>query len=221
MGHFPSEKLRSGISKWLSSRHGGLPAQAAWVEVEGFRVARHSSSCEGCHWERKDELNTTAGSFALLGSVVRGDAGVVAKLREAGPIILGKASLSDWSLTLGRQMHPLAGVSSSGSSIGVAANLVTVSLGTEADGSILCPASFNSVVGIKPTVGLTSRAGVIPISPRQDTVGQRGAVLIDNLEIANIDKILNDTASGEAAALPVEFKLALNAYLNDLVDSPV
>lgn len=61
--------------------------------------------------------------------------------------------------------------SSSGSSISVAANLVPVSLGTETDGSILSPASFNSVVGIKPTVGLTSRAGVIPITPRQDTVG--------------------------------------------------
>jgi amidase len=61
--------------------------------------------------------------------------------------------------------------SSSGSAISVAANLVTVSLGTETDGSILCPSSFNSVVGIKPTVGLTSRAGVVPISPRQDTVG--------------------------------------------------
>jgi amidase len=61
--------------------------------------------------------------------------------------------------------------SSSGSSISVAANMVAVSLGTETDGSIICPASFNSVVGIKPTVGLTSRAGVIPISPRQDTVG--------------------------------------------------
>jgi len=61
--------------------------------------------------------------------------------------------------------------SSSGSAISVAANLVTVSLGTETDGSILCPSSMNSVVGIKPTVGLTSRAGVVPISPRQDTVG--------------------------------------------------
>lgn len=61
--------------------------------------------------------------------------------------------------------------SSSGPAISVAANMVSVTLGTETDGSIICPASFNSVVGIKPTVGLTSRAGVIPISPRQDTVG--------------------------------------------------
>ncbi|GMN48690.1 hypothetical protein TIFTF001_017851 [Ficus carica] len=265
----------------------------------------------------KDELNTTAGSFALLGSVVPRDAGVVTKLRKAGAIILGKASLSEWahfrSLTApngwsarggqGKNPYVLSADpcgSSSGPAISVAANLVTVSVGTETDGSILCPASSNSVVGIKPTVGLTSRAGVIPVTPRQDTVGpigrsvadavyvldvivgvdykdqatakaskyipyggykqflnsyglngkrlgivrnpffapgsgvdlqtfeyhfqtlrQRGAILIDNLEIANIDVILNFTLSGEAVASLAEFKLALNDYLKDLVVSPV
>ncbi|KAF3949663.1 hypothetical protein CMV_024495, partial [Castanea mollissima] len=192
--------------------------------------------------------------------------------------------------------------SSSGPAISVAANMVSVSLGTETDGSIICPADHNSVVGIKPTVGLTSRAGVIPISPRQDTIGpicrtvtdavyvldaivgfdprdyeatkaasvfippggyiqflnedglkgkilgvvrepfldsyngtsaipafehhlnvlrQRGATIVDNLEIANIDVILNVTLSGEATALLAEFKLSLNAYLKDLLVSPV
>ncbi|KAI3833229.1 hypothetical protein MKW92_023691 [Papaver armeniacum] len=136
----------------------------------------------------KDKLNTTAGSFALLKSVVPCDAGVVRKLRKSGALILGKASLSEWSNFRGTNIpsgwcgrggqgknpYNLSGDpcgSSSGSSISVAANLVTVSLGTETDGSILCPAGSNSVVGFKPTVGLTSRAGVIPISPRQDTVG--------------------------------------------------
>ncbi|KAI3846680.1 hypothetical protein MKX03_029143 [Papaver bracteatum] len=136
----------------------------------------------------KDRLNTTAGSFALLKSVVPRDAGVVRKLRKSGALILGKASLSEWSNFRGTNIpsgwcgrggqgknpYNLSGDpcgSSSGSSISVAANLVTVSLGTETDGSILCPASSNSVVGFKPTVGLTSRAGVIPISPRQDSVG--------------------------------------------------
>ncbi|WJX47114.1 amidase [Trifolium repens] len=135
----------------------------------------------------KDKLNTTAGSFALLGSVVPRDAGVVTKIREAGAIILGKATLSEWShyrsnaapsgwsARGGQGKNPYTldepCGSSSGSAISVAANLVSVSLGTETDGSILCPSSFNSVVGIKPTVGLTSRAGVVPISPRQDTVG--------------------------------------------------
>ncbi|KAA8545209.1 hypothetical protein F0562_019902 [Nyssa sinensis] len=136
----------------------------------------------------KDKLNTTAGSFALLGSVVPRDAGVVAKLRNAGAIILGKASLTGWSNFRslgatqgwsarggqGKNPYVLSATpcgSSSGSAISVVANMVTVSLGTQTNGSILCPASFNAVVGIKPTVGLTSRAGVIPVSPRQDSVG--------------------------------------------------
>ncbi|KAB1207484.1 hypothetical protein CJ030_MR7G000721 [Morella rubra] len=136
----------------------------------------------------KDKLNTTAGSYALLGSVVPRDAGVVKKLRKAGAIIIGKASLSEWAhfrsayapsgwsgrSGQGKNPYVLSADpcgSSSGSAISVAANLVAVSLATETDGSIICPSSHNSAVGIKPTVGLTSRAGVIPISPRQDTVG--------------------------------------------------
>ncbi|XP_039684394.1 probable amidase At4g34880 isoform X2 [Medicago truncatula] len=183
----------------------------------------------------KDKLNTTAGSFALLGSVVPRDAGVVTKLREAGAIILGKATLSEWSHFrtfgapngwsarggLGKNPYTLGEPcgSSSGSAISVAANLVTLSLGTETDGSILCPSNMNSVVGIKPTVGLTSRAGVVPVSPRQDTVGQRGAVLVDNLKIDNIDEIIS--GQSEQIALKFEFKLSVNAYLKDLVASPV
>ncbi|XP_056682347.1 probable amidase At4g34880 [Spinacia oleracea] len=136
----------------------------------------------------KDKLNTTAGSYALLGSVVPRDAGVVKRLRQAGAIILGKASLSEWAnfrstaapsgwcARGGQGQNPYnlsenpCG-SSSGSAIAVAANLAAITLGTETDGSILCPSSTNSVVGIKPTLGLTSRAGVIPITPTQDTVG--------------------------------------------------
>jgi len=135
-----------------------------------------------------DKLNTTAGSFALLGSVVSQDAGVVKRLREAGAVILGKASLSEWAhfrsnnapsgwcARAGQGKNPYVlsadpSGSSSGSAIAVAANLVTVTLGTETNGSILSPSAANSVVGIKPTVGLTSRSGVIPLSPRQDSVG--------------------------------------------------
>ncbi|GLT30712.1 hypothetical protein SLA2020_055030 [Shorea laevis] len=136
----------------------------------------------------KDKMNTTAGSYALVGSIVAQDAGVVAKLRRAGAIILGKASLSEWAHSRSRKapsgwcgrsgygLNPYnfsadpCG-SSSGSAISTAANMVAVSLGTETAGSILCPSFANSIVGIKPTVGLTSRAGVIPITPRQDTVG--------------------------------------------------
>ncbi|KAK7258042.1 hypothetical protein RIF29_32437 [Crotalaria pallida] len=266
----------------------------------------------------KDKLNTTAGSFALLGSVVPRDAGVVSKLRKAGAIILGKASLSEWahfrSLSAPNGFSPRGGQgknpyvltadpcgSSSGSAISTAANLVAASLGTETDGSILCPASSNSVVGIKPTVGITSRDQVIPVSPRQDTVGtlgrtvsdavyildviagidyndpatttwskyipqggfkqylnpdglkgkrlgivrnpffgllgdsqvtqafekhfqtlrKEGAIVVDNLEIANVGIILNPNKSGEAVATVAEFKLSLNAYLKNLVISPV
>ncbi|MCL7047149.1 hypothetical protein MKW94_001608 [Papaver nudicaule] len=151
----------------------------------------------------KDKLNTTAGSFALLGSVVPRDAGIVRKLRRAGALILGKASLSEWahvrSFSIpngwsarggqGKNPYVLSGDpcgSSSGSAIAAAANMVAVSLGTETDGSILCPASYNSVVGIKPTVGLTSRAGVVPVSPRQDTIGPICRTVTDAVYILDI-----------------------------------
>ncbi|KAK4356151.1 hypothetical protein RND71_025122 [Anisodus tanguticus] len=118
-----------------------------------------------------DKLNTTAGSYALLGSQVSRDDTVVERLRNAGALILGKATM-----TLLKMKNPYVERgnpcgSSSGSAISVAANMVAVSLGTETDGSIICSAEYNAVVGLKPTVGLTSRAGVIPLSPRQDTIG--------------------------------------------------
>ena len=134
----------------------------------------------------RDALNTTAGSLALLGSVVKRAAGVAARLRRAGAVVLGKASLSEWanfrnvrngwSARGGQTRNPYVLSSdpcgsSSGSGVAAAANMAAVTLGTETDGSILCPSSFNSVVGIKPTLGLTSRAGVVPITTRQDSVG--------------------------------------------------
>src|SRR6266699_465106 len=132
-----------------------------------------------------DRMQTTAGSLALLGSRPPRDAFVVSKLRDAGAVILGKTNLSEWanfrstassSGRGGQGLNPYVldrtpCGSSSGSAAAIAANLAAASLGTETDGSILCPASTNGVVGIKPTVGLTSRAGVIPISHSQDTVG--------------------------------------------------
>ncbi|KAI9115157.1 hypothetical protein K1719_014170 [Acacia pycnantha] len=165
----------------------------------------------------KDKMNTTAGSYALLGSVVSRDAGVVSKLRKAGAIILGKATLSEWSYARGNNipsgwsarggqgknpytMGDPCG-SSSGSAISVAANLVTVSLGTETDGSILCPSGSNSVVGIKPTVGLTSRDGVVPITPRQDTVGPICRTVSDAAYVleAIAGKDIRDEATIEAS----------------------
>ena len=135
-----------------------------------------------------DRLHTSAGSLALTGSRPKRDATVVERLRNAGAVILGKTNLSEWSNLRsphsssgwsgrgGQTRNPYAldrspSGSSSGSAAAVAANLATATLGTETDGSILCPAAACCVVGIKPTVGLTSRAGVIPIAHSQDTVG--------------------------------------------------
>ena len=143
-----------------------------------------------------DAMQTTAGSLALVGSRPPRDAFVVQKLRQAGAVILGKTNLSEWANFRsnasssgwsgrggqGRNPYVLDRTpcgSSSGSATATAANLATVSLGTETDGSILCPASSNGVVGIKPTVGLTSRAGVIPISHSQETVGPFARTVAD------------------------------------------
>lgn len=135
-----------------------------------------------------DRMRTTAGSLALAGSRPRQDAGVAERLRRAGAVLLGKTNLSEWAnirssrsssgwSARGRQCRnpyvltrtPCG--SSSGSAVAVAANLCAVAIGTETDGSIVCPSHINGIVGLKPTVGLVSRAGVVPISHSQDTVG--------------------------------------------------
>ncbi len=133
-------------------------------------------------------MPATAGSPALLDAADRGDAFLVTRLREAGAVILGKANLSEWAnfrsyrstsgwSTLGGQAanpHALdrnPSGSSSGSGVAVAAGLAAMAVGTETDGSIVCPASACGVVGIKPTLGLVSRRGIVPISAAQDTAG--------------------------------------------------
>ncbi len=143
-----------------------------------------------------DRTETTAGALALVGARPRRDATVARRLREAGAVLLGKASMSEWayfkaspsssgwSARNGQTRNPYAldrspCGSSSGSAVAVAASLAAVAVGTETDGSIVCPAGVNGVVGIKPTVGLTSRAGVIPISATQDTVGPFGRTVAD------------------------------------------
>ncbi|KAH8097013.1 amidase signature enzyme [Cristinia sonorae] len=147
-------------------------------------------------------MNTTAGSFALLGSVVPRDAGVAARLRAAGAIILGKANLSEWANFRGRVPSGFSGRggqatspyvplgdpsgSSSGSGIATAIGLTAGSLGSETDGSIISPSNNNNLVGIKPTVGLTSRAGVIPISEHQDTVGPMTRSVADAAAILSV-----------------------------------
>ncbi len=143
-----------------------------------------------------DRMQTSAGSFALVGSPATIDSTVAAKLRAGGAVILGKTNLSEWAnfrsfesisgwSGRGGQTNNPYGInrnpcgSSAGSAAAVSANFAAVSLGTETDGSVVCPANANGVVGIKPTVGLTSRAGVVPISHTQDTVGVHGRTVAD------------------------------------------
>jgi amidase len=135
-----------------------------------------------------DNMTTTAGSLALEGSKPARDAFLVERLRAAGAVILGKTNLSEWanfrsnrsvsgwSGRGGQTRNPYAldrnpCGSSSGSGVAVAANLCAAAIGTETDGSIVCPSTINSVVGIKPTLGLVSRSGIIPIAHSQDTAG--------------------------------------------------
>ncbi len=134
-----------------------------------------------------DGLETTAGSLTLSGCIARDDAFLVTKLREAGALVIGKTNMTEWAnftttgmpngySSLGGQVkNPYGdfdtGGSSSGSGVSIAANLAVVAVGTETSGSILSPSVSNSLVGIKPTVGLISRTGIIPIAASQDTAG--------------------------------------------------
>ena len=143
-----------------------------------------------------DRMKTTAGSFALGDVPPVRDAFLVRRLREAGAVVLGKANLSEWanfrstrsssgwSARGGQCRNPYAldrspCGSSSGSGVAVAANLCAVAVGTETDGSIVCPSSVNGIVGIKPTVGLVSRSGVIPVAHSQDTPGPMARSVAD------------------------------------------
>jgi amidase len=144
----------------------------------------------------RDRMETTAGSLALLGSRVPRDAFVIRRLRRAGAVVLGKLNLSEWanfrslqsssgwSARAGQCLSPYVldhnpCGSSSGSGTAVAANLAAASLGTETDGSIVCPSSHNALVGIKPTLGLTSRSGVVPIAHSQDVTGPMARTVAD------------------------------------------
>jgi amidase len=165
-----------------------------------------------------DRMQTTAGSLALMGSRPARDSFVAQKLREAGAVILGKTNLSEWANI--RSSHSVSGWSgrggltknpyaldrnpcgsSSGSGAAVAASLCALAVGTETDGSVVCPASANGIVGIKPTLGMISRAGIIPIAHSQDTAGPmartvRDAAILLNA-LAGADP--RDRATGESA----------------------
>ena len=143
-----------------------------------------------------DQMTTTAGSLALAGHRPPADAFVVARLREEGAVILAKANLSEWAnfrstesssgwSSIGGQTNNPYGSgrnpcgSSSGSAVAVAASLTSVAVGTETNGSVVCPSSVNGIVGIKPNLGLISRSGIIPIAHSQDTAGPMGRTVED------------------------------------------
>ncbi len=173
--------------------------------------------------DTSDRMATTAGSLALVGARHEKDAFVVRRLREAGAVLLGKTNLSEWanirSTTSTSGWSGRGGLtrnpyaldrnpcgSSSGSGVAVAASLCAVAVGTETDGSIVSPSSANGIVGIKPTVGLVSRSGIIPISHSQDTAGpmarsvRDAAILLGVL--AGVDSEDAATAGSDRKAAP-------------------
>jgi amidase len=176
-----------------------------------------------------DKMNNTAGSYALLGATVPRDSFVVAKLKAAGVIILGKSSMSEWanfrSLNIPAGWSARAGQvigaycpnqdpngSSSGSAVGSSIGLSFAFLGTDTVGSILAPASWGNLVGIRPTVGLTSRSLVIPISEHQDTIGPLARTVADVAAILSImaGKDVNDTyTNAQPFATPPDYTAAL------------
>jgi len=169
--------------------------------------------------ETRDGQPTTAGSLALVGSPVGEDAFLVRRLRLAGAVVIGKANLSEWanfrstdsssgwSGVGGQTNNPYVldrnpCGSSSGSGAGVAANLATVAIGTETDGSIVCPSGQNGVVGIKPTLGLVSRSGVVPISAEQDTAGPIAKHVVDAALVLEVIRGIDPTDAATEDAEP-------------------
>jgi amidase len=175
-----------------------------------------------------DQEHTTAGSFALIGDHPA-DAFLVTKLRAAGAVILGKANLSEWanfrSFTSSSGWSGRGGQtnnpyvldrnpcgSSSGSAVAAAADLATVTIGTETDGSIVCPSGTNDDVGIKPTLGLVSRTGVIPISAEQDTAGPITRNMTDAAAVLSVIQGVDPSDPATSAAAP----FVNRNYLDDL-----
>jgi amidase len=172
-----------------------------------------------------DKMQTTAGSLALEGHYAPRDAFIVKQLRKAGAIILGKTNLSEWANFRGRRsisgwssrggltrnpyaLDRSACGSSSGSGAAIAANFASVAVGTETDGSIICPAQTNGIVGIKPTLGLLSRSGIIPIAHSQDTPGPMARSVADAAILLGLMTGVDERDS----ATRLSAKRGLNSY---------
>lgn len=177
-----------------------------------------------------DRMMTTAGSLALEGSIAQQDAFVVERLRAAGAVILAKTNLSEWANIRstssssgwsgrgGQVKNPYAldrnpCGSSSGSGVAASASLAAAAIGTETDGSVVCPASVNGVVGIKPTVGFVGRSGIIPISHTQDTAGPMARTVTDAAIVltAMTGRDPRDPATGRAEGRGQDFAAGLDA----------
>lgn len=167
-----------------------------------------------------DNMQTTAGSLALEGHVAKEDAFVVQKLRDAGAVLLGKTNLSEWayfrstrgcsgwSSRGGQVRNPYAldrnpCGSSSGSGVATAAHLAAATIGTETDGSIVCPSAINGIVGLKPTIGLVSRTGIVPIAHSQDTAGPMTRTVTDAAAVlsAIVGADANDPVTRDAKSV--------------------
>ncbi|MFP4697230.1 MAG: amidase family protein [Eubacteriales bacterium] len=179
--------------------------------------------------DTSDKMHTSAGSLALANSYAKKDAFIIKQLRKAGAIILGKTNMTEWANFMtdgmpsgyssrgGQVLNPYGlnnlnpGGSSSGSGAAIACNFASVSIGTETAGSILNPSADNSIVGIKPTIGLISRSGIIPISFSQDTAGPMGRTVEDTA-------ILLSVLAGYDLKDPITYKSTnhLRNYMHDL-----
>jgi len=191
------------------------------------RLHHARSPLEGIPVLLKDNVDTagpmgnTAGSLALAGTPPARDAFLVGRLRSAGAVIVGKANLSEWanfrstasssgwSAVGGQNNNPYVldrnpCGSSSGSGAGIAANLAVVAIGTETDGSIVCPSGANGVAGIKPTLGLVSRSGVVPISAEQDTAGPMARHLLDAALTLQVIRGVDPADPATAASAPFQ-----------------
>jgi amidase len=167
-----------------------------------------------------DKMQTSAGSFALVGQPAQQDSTVAANLRAGGAVILGKTNLSEWAnfrsfesisgwSGRGGQTNNPYGISrnpcgsSAGSGAATSANFTAVSLGSETDGSIVCPGNANGVAAIKPTVGLVSRAGVVPISHTQDTIGPHGRTVADAAAVLGVIQSRTFDGRDQADGVPL------------------
>jgi len=241
-GSLSSEELTRGALALIATRNARLHAVIA-VNPDALDEARASDKARKTaaagplagipilikdNIETRDRMATTAGSLALKDNLTYRDAPVVARLRAAGAVILGKTNLSEWAnirssssvsgwsavggLTANPyQLDRTACGSSSGSGAAIAADLAVIAVGTETDGSVTCPSSMNGLVGLKPTVGLVSRSLVVPISHSQDTPGPMGHSVRDVALLLNAMAGSDpaDPATAEADAHRADYAAAL------------